>query len=350
MSEGTVEEPEAELGCALEGCELPLPARPLDEQGRRRAGRRPRYCSKAHADQASRQRRATDVAAVTEPLTQAQALGERLLPVSGELLDLVRDLIERLKAAERGAVGQIAGAEAEATAARLDAAEARAQAEAAEQARRRTLSQEREALKAKDAAEREAAGARGDADRIKAEAWEQVAAHERVRGQAEAARAAAESEVQGLVADLRRVREALQREQSQTATTSAQLAAALQDTQQARAAEATAVASVRLLESARAEAVAERDRLLVEVDRVRAELTDARTSAAAAQRDSEGLRGELARSTSRLHELVAQMADERHRRELAEQRLEDSRQAVAAGEERLADLQSLLKALRDSQT
>ncbi|MGH3242393.1 MAG: hypothetical protein ACRDNL_18600, partial [Spirillospora sp.] len=52
--------------CALAGCTLPLPP-----PGR---GRPAKYCGKAHADQASRDRRAADTIALDEPLRRAEAL------------------------------------------------------------------------------------------------------------------------------------------------------------------------------------------------------------------------------------------------------------------------------------
>src|SRR4051794_35419880 len=71
--------------CALEECDLPLPARALDALGRPKGGRRPRYCSKAHADAASRQRRARDSAAVADPLAQALTAGKAFVPAAREL-------------------------------------------------------------------------------------------------------------------------------------------------------------------------------------------------------------------------------------------------------------------------
>jgi hypothetical protein len=128
--------PQADATCALEGCDLPLPPRPLDERGRRLAGRRPLYCGKAHADQASRQRRVTDVAAVAEPLSQAKAIGQSVVPLARELTELLGDLIGRFDGAEAGALARVTAAEAEAAEARQEAARARQEAQAAEQGRR----------------------------------------------------------------------------------------------------------------------------------------------------------------------------------------------------------------------
>ena len=348
------EETEPEPTCALEGCDLPLPARPLDEQGRRRAGRRPLYCSKAHADQASRQRRATEAAAVAEPLSQAEALGRQLLPVAHEVGGLLTDLVSRLEAADAGALARIAGAEKEAGEARQDAAEAAEQARQAEQARRQALADAREAAKLREVAQREAALARGEADQVRTQAWEQVAAHERARGQSEAARQAAESAAARLVADLRVTREELEREQGAAAETTSRLATAVQEADQARAAHRAAVDAAALLESARAEALAERDRLLAErdrllaeVERTRAELAETRGSASQTALSAGRLREELTHAGERVHELTGELAREQSQRAFAEQRAEDSRQQMLAAERRASDLQALLMALGD---
>lgn len=341
------EETEPDPTCALEGCDLPLPARSLDEQGRRRAGRRPLYCSKAHADQASRQRRAADTAAVAEPLSQAEALGRRLLPVAHEVSGLLADLVSRLEAADAGALARIAGAEKEAAEARQDAAEAAEHARQAEQARRQALADAREAAKLRDVAQREAALARREADQVRTQAWEQVADHERARGQSEAARQAAESAAARLVADLRVTREELEREQGAAAQTTSRLATAVLEADQARAAHRAAVDAAALLESARVEALAERDRLLAEVERTRAELTETRSAASDTALAAGRLREELSRAGERVHELSGELVREQSQRAFAEQRAEDSRQQMLAAERRTSDLQALLMALGD---
>jgi hypothetical protein len=353
---------QADGTCALTGCDLPLPPRSLDEQGRRRAGRRPLYCSKAHADQASRQRRSADVAAVAEPLSQAQALGQSVLPVARELMALVGDLIGRFDGAEAAALARVTVAEAEAAEAREDATEARKEAHLAEQGRRQALAEVREAVKARDGALREAATSRREAEQMRAEAWGQVAAHERVRGQAEAARQAAEAAAERLAVELRQASEVLERERAVAAESATRLTAVLQQVELSRTAHRTAVASAALLESARAEAAAERDRLLAEAEQMRAELAEARAEAVTwraeardgracasqAELDGARVREQLSRTVERGQQFAEELVSERAQRHLAEQRLADSREATAAGERRLADLQTLLMTLGDS--
>src|SRR5690348_2573017 len=105
--------------CALEGCVLPLP--PMEGRGRR-----PKYCSKAHADQASRDRRTADTLTVDEPLARAEALA-RTLPLDA-VADQIAQLRDFLEAAQDGALGRVRHAEAETVAARQMAADADARA------------------------------------------------------------------------------------------------------------------------------------------------------------------------------------------------------------------------------
>src|SRR3954451_18930117 len=92
VSDAVAGDPEDDV-CALEECDLPLPARALDALGRPKGGRRPRYCSKAHADAASRQRRARDSAAVADPLVLALTAGEAFVPAARELAAQLTQLI-----------------------------------------------------------------------------------------------------------------------------------------------------------------------------------------------------------------------------------------------------------------
>jgi hypothetical protein len=191
--------------CALEGCDQPLPERPLDEHGRRRPGRRPRYCSKAHADQASRQRRALETSAVTGPLQQAEELRQELVPLAAQLTGLLTALAERFDKADEGALARIATAEAEAQEARRDAVEAVERRQEAEQARRSAMAEARTAARERDEATFAAERTAHEADQIRTAAWEQVAAHERSRGEAEAARQSAEEAVARVSEELHRV-------------------------------------------------------------------------------------------------------------------------------------------------
>jgi hypothetical protein len=315
---------QAEARCALDGCDLPLPARSLDEQGRQRAGRQPLYCSKAHADQASRKRRSVDVAAVTDPLVQAHALGQSVLPVARELMGLVADLIGRFDGAETAALARVTAAEAQAAEAEQDASEARQEAQLAEQGRRQALAEVREAVKVRDGALREAATSRREADEVRAEAWEQVAVHERLRGQAEAAREAAEAAVERLAVDLRQATATLERDRAAAAESATRLTAALQE-----------------VERATAEAVTWRAQ-------AQAQAQACKASTAQAELDGARVRERESQTAERMQRLVEELSTERAQRNLAEQRWADSREAVVAGERRLSDLQSLLMALGDS--
>ena len=215
----------AELeACALEGCDVPLPARALDELGRPKGGRRPRYCGKPHADLASRQRRARDLDSVADPLSLAQAAGEAFLPSARQLAAQLAELIARFDQAEAGALGRVQAAEHEAARAAADAVVAREASETAEQGRRQALAQARQDRQARDNAVKEAERARQDGEEIRTAAWEQVVGHERARGQAEAARAGAEAVAEDLVAQNRLAREQLEAARSAGAELSRQVA------------------------------------------------------------------------------------------------------------------------------
>jgi chromosome segregation ATPase len=329
--------------CALDGCDRPLPERPLDEQGRRRVGRRPRYCGKAHADQASRQRRAVETEAVTGPLRQAEELGRRVVPVGRELAGLLTELIARLDAADTGALARIATAETEVARARQEAAEAVDRRQEAEQARRSALTEARAAARDRDEAIAEAARVARDAEQVRTTAWEQVAAHERARGEAEATRDAAEAAVVRLSEELRAAQEERERERVTAEEVTARLREARQEADRARAEQVATREANTLLESARTQTLAERDRLLVEVERVRGEL--AGVSAAAAE-EADRARAGLARSEREGSRLGEELGRERNARTLAEQRLADARSEAEEARRQAAQLQSLLMALR----
>ncbi|MCD5315905.1 coiled-coil domain-containing protein [Kineosporia babensis] len=177
---------DAEPTCGLDGCDEPLPPRPRDELGRPKGGRRARYCSKAHADAASRQRRANDLAAVADPLALAREATAGVLPVARQLSDQLNALMTRFEQAETGALARVQAAEAEAGEAHAEAARAAEGEQQAEQARREALAEARKNKEAKDQALKRAEQAHTETERIRDEAWKQVADHERARGQAEA--------------------------------------------------------------------------------------------------------------------------------------------------------------------
>lgn len=184
--------------CGLDGCDQPLPARPLDELGRPKGGRRARYCSKAHADTASRQRRAADLAAVADPLALAREASGEVLPVARRLGEQLTALITRFEQAETGALGRVRAAESEAEQAHAEAARATEAEQHAETARREALAAARHDRQEKDLADRRAQDARAEAEQIRDDAWKQVAAHERARGQAEADLEAARATLEAL--------------------------------------------------------------------------------------------------------------------------------------------------------
>ncbi|GLY29327.1 hypothetical protein [Kineosporia sp. NBRC 101731] len=172
--------------CGLDGCQEPLPARPRDELGRPKGGRRARFCSKAHADAASRQRRANDLASIADPLALAKEATQGVLPVARQLSEQLTALMARFEQAEHGALARVAAAETEAEQAHAEAARAAEGEQQAEQARREALAAARADREDKDRATRSAQQARHEAEQIRDEAWKQVAEHERARGQAEA--------------------------------------------------------------------------------------------------------------------------------------------------------------------
>ncbi|MGH3930793.1 MAG: hypothetical protein ACRDTF_12530 [Pseudonocardiaceae bacterium] len=201
--ETPVEAGEVGAVCGLEGCGNLLPAPAIDEHGRRKGGRPSRYCSKAHTDAASRARRLRDTAAVSDPLSEVRSIGAALLPGVRELVSSLATLEQRFAEAEQQAWAQVAHAEAETGQAREEAADAVTRADHAEQARREALAQARDHQLERDQAVKEADRIRQDAEKIRSQAWETVATHERARGQAEAAHAAAAAERDRFATELR---------------------------------------------------------------------------------------------------------------------------------------------------
>src|SRR5699024_10787744 len=177
----------AEPVCALEGCDNPLPGPSVDEQGRRKGGRPSSYCCKAHADTASRNRRAAQTASVVDPLVEARRLAEEFTPTAQPLLDMLRHVTERFEGAEQGAIGQVRQAQEDVAAAHAAAEDAQRRAEQAERARDKALATSRDEQQAREEAQRQAKQAADDAERVRQEAWATVAEHERARGAAEAA-------------------------------------------------------------------------------------------------------------------------------------------------------------------
>src|SRR5699024_12062998 len=193
----------AEPVCALEGCDNPLPGPSVDEQGRRKGGRPSSYCCKAHADTASRNRRAAQTASVVDPLVEARRLAEEFTPKAQPLLDMLRHVTERFEGAEQGAIGQVRQAQEDVAAAHTAAEDAQRRAEQAERARDKALATSRDEQQAREEAQRQAKQAADDAERVRQDAGAPVAEHERARGAAEAATESANTARDAAHADLR---------------------------------------------------------------------------------------------------------------------------------------------------
>lgn len=146
---------EGQATCLLDGCAAPIPAN-------RKGGKK--YCSKAHADQASKQRRQlaeTTAGPVLDELRTLRQEAEATFSEHGApLLSAISALQERFATLDSSAVAETALAREEAAAAKLAQQEAQ---DAAEQDRIRTHAAERRALddrERREEAERDAARAR----------------------------------------------------------------------------------------------------------------------------------------------------------------------------------------------
>jgi chromosome segregation ATPase len=298
---GGVEPDEESPGrCALDGCDLPVPGRVLDEHGRAKGGRRARYCSKAHADAASRQRRAQAVASVDDPLTAAREAGAAVVPIARELATALSELLARFDEAEAGALARVGAAEREAAQAQEEAQAALAAADAAERGRREALAQARADRQARDTAERAADRARTDSEQVRVAAWEQVAVHERARGQAEAAHAAAASTAEHVGAQNRDLRELLDHERRRAA-----------EREQAHTRTATdldrAVTDLTRTAAEVDRTAAELDRTRAELDRIRGEVEAANARAIEAERRARAEHDQAQAQAERLRRADAEL-------------------------------------------
>ncbi len=324
--------------CALEGCEQALPSRALDEFGRAKGGRRPRYCSKPHADAASRQRRARELESVADPLELARVAGEAFLPDARRLAGRLTELIARFDQAESGALARVRAAEHEAGEASAAAIAAREAAEAAEQARRQALAQARQDRQARDDAMIAAERSRQEAEQIRTGAWEQVVTHERARGQAEAARAAAESAAEAGAARHRELREQLDQVRAENRAGAAEQAASARELERSRSENRELAARIVTGEQLRAQQ-AEFERQRAETAEqalltARADLADGRDRLALSGQEAEQLRHDLAalreQATGRQAELTAELEAERSARRLDQLELARVRQELSA--------------------
>ncbi|GAA5012554.1 hypothetical protein GCM10023317_50060 [Actinopolymorpha pittospori] len=271
--------------CSLDGCDNPLPPRSTTSDGRRRSGRPAAYCCKAHADAASRARRSAQTAAIVDPLVEAQRLAELFDPAAQALAATLGEMRERLARADTGALGRVRAAESEAAEAHQDAEAAERAAQAAEAARVKVVAAARDDRQARQVAERSAERAERAAEDVRRRSWEQVAQHERARGAAEAAQAAAQRSRDELVLEVRALRSDYA--ELRSVHRAAQRDLADRDTALARA-EATRAALAAQLEAA--------EERLVKVgndhDAARQELHGARGELHAVRVELDGLREE----------------------------------------------------------
>jgi len=303
----TGEDGSAEPVCALPGCGNPLPSRLPGENGGRRGGRPPVYCCKAHADAASRQRRARDVASVTDPLLQVRSLTEVLVPGARQLADTVRELLDRLEQAEAGALARVRAAEEDAERARKDVDRAEQQVRTAQRQREQALDRAREDRESRTLAERRAAEQAEDAERVRRTAWNQVAEHERARGRAEAARVAAEDVRDRTVGRLREAEERVTALLAEHAALTERLA----ETERSLARSVTEAQSLRhRAAELRAELDAERARgeqTNQQIVRLSQELFEQQETVRRAQEDLAALRNEREEASARLSEVQGRL-------------------------------------------
>ncbi|MFB9725745.1 hypothetical protein [Haloechinothrix salitolerans] len=314
--EHTADEPPAL--CALDGCDNPLPPRPVDQHGRRKGGRPSSYCCKSHADAASRARRVAQAAAVIDPLSDLRQASESLSAVTTPVVEAITALQERFSAAEEGAIAQVRRAEEEAGAARSEAEDAVARAERSDRARNAALVQAREDRQAREKAEKAAVTATAEAEAVTKQAWEKVAEHERAAGAADAARVVAENARDELAATLRSARAELD---------------ALREEREA-------------LRRERDEARTELEEQRSEVALLSERLSSARAQQAAAENAAEHARKEVARTQDQAAELVEEARRQRADRDDALNRLAEEHAARRVAEQTAEAAQATVESLR----
>ncbi|MGI8331648.1 hypothetical protein ACRYCC_16915 [Actinomadura scrupuli] len=331
--------------CAHCGKALPAP----------KAGRPRKYCDDTCKEAARRERVPLD-SQIAEPLSELRDLAETLSPLTTPVLTALTRIHDALAAAEEGALGLVATAQADAAQARREADEDRARAGLAEA---REAAAQRQAAadgKARADAERAAEAARQDADRREHEAADQVAGSERLRGQAEGARAGAErardelaARVRAVQEELTTVRTAMQARLDRARTDNDDLAGALTRTEAARAAareEAlTAQAEARdaraRAETAEREAVRARQEAEDQVQQARQAASHAERQRAAAEERAEQSRRE--RDEARA-ELRAVQAGARATEEMLERERDAARRDAGAQRERAVIAETRLAA------
>ncbi|MFK0245950.1 hypothetical protein ACIQUM_14705 [Amycolatopsis azurea] len=285
--------------CALEGCENPLPPPAVDAEGKRKGGRPSAYCSKTHADAASRARRAAAVASVADPLLEVRRIADEFAPVATSLVDLLAAMRLRFDDADEAALGRVTEAESEAAVARREAEDAHQAAAKSDTARATALAASRDDKMAKVKAERAAEQALKDAEETRQRAWNEIAAHERARGAAEAATVAAERARDTLATELETLREEFAAAREEKHRLTAELGE--RDTTLARAAAELEASVDRLGEAKSRVTVSEKDSagLRGELDRVRAELAQEHIARSLAEARVTALSEELERAQAR---------------------------------------------------
>lgn len=171
--------------CALDGCDNSLPPPARDERGRLKGGKPVRYCGKAHADEASRRRRALESVGVEEPLHLLRALGGETREAMDAALTEFAEIRRRWDELDAGAVAQSARDRAETAEAMLKVHRAERAADDAERAMNDAVTAAAQDRQLRTVAEQAAETAVREAEQTRKAAWEQTAEHERARGQAE---------------------------------------------------------------------------------------------------------------------------------------------------------------------
>ncbi|GAA2627155.1 hypothetical protein GCM10010411_75290 [Actinomadura fulvescens] len=174
-----------ELG---ERCDNPPPPVPVDERGRRKGGKPPKFCGKPHTDRAAQLRRRADRAITDGALRALEQLADRAAPGLRATATDLAALLEGLDEVRGGLAARVQAAETAEADARNDAREAKAAAQAAGDRERAALAAARDAELAKDKAERDARRAAADAERAITEAAATAADHAHARGIAESER------------------------------------------------------------------------------------------------------------------------------------------------------------------
>lgn len=306
---GQVEDEAAETAtCALDGCDNPLPPPARDERGRLKGGKPTRYCGKAHADEASRRRRALESVGVDEPLHVLRELGGQTRDAMDAALRELAEIRRRWDEIDAGAVARSAKDRAETAEALLKVEQARRELDDAVRVRAEALSAAAKDQQRRKAAEEAAEQAIHEAEQVKKAAWAQTAEHERARGQAETRAAAAEQAqldaVTRLEATRRELRELTERHQE----TQQALAQAFSAADRAEAAKTLAETKIASAEE-RARLAGEAARLAeLSAQRALEDLAQARKETEAARNAQASSANESAQALARYNTAAQQLA------------------------------------------